>query len=58
MDYHLIRVNVRNELEIFVVVSNEIRKDEKEGTCNMLEKLGIQNFSKRSWEEKISSKYL
>ena len=58
MDYHLIRVNVRNDLNIFIVVSNETRKDDKEGTCNTLEKSGIQNFSKRTWKEKITSKYL
>jgi len=39
MDWHLIRVNVRNYLEIFIIVSNETRKYE-EGTCNTLEKNG------------------
>jgi len=58
MDCHLIWVNARNDLEIFIVVPNEARKDDKEGTCNTLEKLGIKNFSKRIWKEKITSKYL
>jgi len=57
MDYHLIRVNVRNDIEIFIVVSNETMKD-KEGTYNTLEKSVNQNVSKRTWMEKITSKYL
>jgi hypothetical protein len=58
MDYHFIRVNIRNGLEIFIVVSNEIRKDDKEGARNTLEKSVNQNVSKRTWMEQITSKYL